>query len=91
MQYQVIRTSLIIKLLHLESEKKYIGFSNTSRVDSLYRFIRSVVDKVKTDICILEKNYHLSQKVSNASKIIDPVINRFSKNDESSHLNICDH
>ena len=33
----------------------------------------------------------LSQKVSNASKIIDPVIDIFSPNNESSHLQICDH
>ena len=35
--------------------------------------------------------YRLSQKVSNAYKIIDPVINRFITNDESSSLHICDH
>ena len=35
--------------------------------------------------------YHLSQKFSYASKIIDPVINVFSPNDESSHFHICDH
>ena len=34
-----------------------IGFSNTSRVDSLDRFRISVVDKVKTDICILQKDF----------------------------------
>ena len=33
----------------------------------------------------------MSQKVSNASKIIDPVINGFIPNDESSYLHICDH
>ena len=33
----------------------------------------------------------MSQKVSNASKISDPVINGFSPNDESSHLHIFDH
>ena len=33
--------------------EKIIGFSNTSHVDSLDRFGISVVDKVKTDICIL--------------------------------------
>ena len=33
----------------------------------------------------------MSQKVSNASKIIDPVINRFIPNYESSYLHICDH
>ena len=36
-------------------------------------------------------NYRLSQKVINSFKIIDPVINGFIPNDESSHLNICDH
>ena len=32
-----------------------LGFSNTSWVDILYRFIKSVVDKVKTDVCTLKK------------------------------------
>ena len=32
--------------------EKYIGFSNTSHVDSLYRFRRSVFDNIKKDICI---------------------------------------
>ena len=32
-----------------------------------------------------------SQKFSRASKITDPVIIGFSPNDESIHLNICDH
>ena len=32
--------------------EKCLGLSNTSNVDSLERFKRSVVDKVKTDICI---------------------------------------
>ena len=31
------------------------GFSNTSHVHSLDRFRRSVFDKVKSDICILQK------------------------------------
>ena len=35
--------------------EKFIGFSKTSHVDSLYRFRRSVFDKVKSDICILQK------------------------------------
>ena len=33
----------------------------------------------------------MSQKVSNASKIIDPVINGFIPNYESSYLHIFDH
>ena len=33
----------------------------------------------------------MSQKVSNAFKTIDSVINEFSPNDVSSHLKICDH
>ena len=35
-----------------------IGFLNTSRVDSLYRFRKTVVDKVKVDISILKKQKH---------------------------------
>ena len=35
--------------------EKCIGFSNTSHVDSLDRFRISVVDNVKSDICILQK------------------------------------
>ena len=34
-----------------------IGLSNTSHVDSLDIFRRSVVGKVKSDICILQKGY----------------------------------
>ena len=37
--------------------EKYIGFSNTSCVDSLDRFRRSVVDNVKSDIFVLQKGY----------------------------------
>ena len=33
-----------------------LGFSNTSYVDSLGGFIKSVVDKVKIDVCIFEKD-----------------------------------
>ena len=40
---------------------------------------------------VAKKIYHLSQKVSYASKIIDPVINGFSPNDVSSHFHICYH
>ena len=43
----------------------YIGFSNTPHVDSLYRFIISVLDKVKTDICILQKGYDSKEKNEN--------------------------
>ena len=35
--------------------EKFIGFSNTSRVDSLYRFRRPVFGNFKSDICILQK------------------------------------
>ena len=35
--------------------------------------------------------YRLSQKFSYASKIINPVINRFIPNDESIHFHTCDH
>ena len=38
--------------------EKYLGFSNTSHVESLCRFRRSVVDKVKSDICTLKQYYH---------------------------------
>ena len=34
-----------------------IGLSNTSHIDSLDIFRRSVVGKVKSDICILQKGY----------------------------------
>ena len=34
-----------------------IGLSNTSHIDSLDIFWRSVVDKVKSDICILQTVY----------------------------------
>ena len=38
--------------------EKCIGFSNTSRVDSLDRFRISVVDELKTDKFILQISYH---------------------------------
>ena len=38
-----------------------LGFSNTSCVDSLDRFRKSVVDKVKLDISILMKHKHLTE------------------------------
>ena len=34
-----------------------LGFSNTSHADSLYRFRKTVVDKFRFDISILEKHY----------------------------------
>ena len=37
--------------------EKFIGLSNTSHVDSIDRFRRSVSDKVKPDICILQQSY----------------------------------
>ena len=43
--------------------KKFIGFSNTSHVDSLDRFIKSVVEKVKIDICILQKGYNSKENI----------------------------
>ena len=36
---------------HIWNQRKKLWFSNTSHVDSLDRFIRTVVDKVKTDKC----------------------------------------
>ena len=38
----------------------YLGFSNTSHVDSLYRFRKSVVDKVKFDIRLFNNNHSKS-------------------------------
>ena len=38
-----------------------IHFSNTSHVDSLDSFRRSVVDKVKSDLCIFQKGYHYKE------------------------------
>ena len=35
-----------------------LGFSNAFHFDSLYRLRRSVVDNVKTDICIFKNIYH---------------------------------
>ena len=39
-------------IVTIDIRENRLGLSKTSRVDSLYRFIISVVDKVKTDICI---------------------------------------
>ena len=43
--------------------EKCIGFSNTSRVDILDIFRRSFVDKVKSDICILQKGCDSKEKI----------------------------
>ena len=40
-----------------------IGFLNTSHIDSLYRFIWSVVDEVKSDICILQKGFDTKENI----------------------------
>ena len=37
-------------------KEKCLGLSNTSHVESLYRFRDTVFDKVKTDVCIKNKN-----------------------------------
>ena len=42
----------------------FLGFSKNAHVDSLDRFTRSVVDKVKTDICI-KKEYKKIKKYEN--------------------------
>ena len=39
-----------------------LGFSNTSRVDSLDRFRRTVVEKVKTYICLKKKRISFKRK-----------------------------
>ena len=45
-------------IVTLGIRKQCLGFSNTSHVDSLDRFRRTVVDKVKIDICMLKQKYH---------------------------------
>ena len=54
------------------SLEKCVVLLITSRVDSLYRLRRSVIDKVKTDTCILQKSYH-----SKESNIIIQYANNF--------------
>ena len=53
-----------------------------------YSYLRSNFSRLPQEVA--KKYYHLSQKVINTSKTIDPVINGFSLNDESSHLHIYD-
>ena len=59
------------------------------KYDFNYSYSRSHFSRLSQ--AVAKKNYPLSQKVSNVSKISDPVINGFSPNDESSHLHIFDH
>ena len=42
-------------IIEFEKIGLYLGFSNTSHVESLYRFRKSVDNKVKLDIIILMK------------------------------------
>ena len=42
---------------YIWNQRKFIGLSNTSHVDSIDRFRRSVSDKVKPDVCILQQGY----------------------------------
>ena len=53
--------------------QKCIQFSNTSHLDNLDNFIRSVVYKFKKDICILQKGYHSKEnniKIQHANKFV---------------------
>ena len=40
----------------------FLRFSKTSHVDSLDKFRRTVIDKVKTDICIKKQEYQRKEK-----------------------------
>ena len=53
-----------------------------------YSYSRSHLRRLAQSV---KKNYLLSQKVIIYFIIFDPFINGFSPNNESSHLNICDH
>ena len=39
-------------------KEKHLGLSNSSYIESLERFRVTVVDNVKTDICLLKEGYH---------------------------------
>ena len=41
--------------------EKCLGSLKTYHVDSLYRFRRTVIDEVKTDIFILKQEYHTKE------------------------------
>ena len=47
----------------LVTRQKCIGLSNTYHVDSLDRFRISFSDKVKSDICILQKFYYSNKLI----------------------------
>ena len=65
MIHQIICTSLTTQLLNLQFKKKCLGFLKTYGVDSLDRFIISVVDKVETYIYISKKEYNSKPKNKN--------------------------
>ena len=52
----------------------YLGFSNTSRVDSLDRFRNSVVDKFKTEVCVFK--YHAKEdnmKIKDSNEFVQKL------------------
>ena len=57
--------------------EKYIGLSKIYNVDSLDRFRISIVDKVKTDICNLQKGYHSKEnnmKIKYANNLVQKLV-----------------
>ena len=53
-----------------------LGFSNTSHVDSLDRFIKSFVDNIKTDVCIFIKENHSEEndmKIQYTNKFVQKL------------------
>ena len=63
-----------------------IGLSNTSHVDSLDIFRRSVVGKVKSDICILQKGYD-SKENNIKIKYANNSVNKLGMGDPTIFVN----
>ena len=58
-------------------KKISLGFLNTSHVDSLYRFRKTVVDKVKLEINILKKQDHIKEdkmRIKYANEFIEKMV-----------------
>ena len=77
----------ILNITHIQSEDLVSIQNQHQFVDHFTNIIWIIHTREVFSVLI----YRLSQKFRNSSKIFDPVINGFSPNNKSSHLNICDH
>ena len=69
-----------------------LGFSNTSHVDSLDRFIKSVVDKSKTEVCIKYIYIYIIKKNHMKIQYANEFVQKFGMGDPTTcvYQFICD-